>query len=140
MSKVTQFLFLLCSEQTLMLIQKMQILDMKLQSMEAQLKNEQVQRLALEAKVVKLEKDNEQLMAVRAQAGKQLQSFAELFYAETETIKLRSCNPSPHPSMKELRISRTNSLSSNGSRHSSSSRNSSNSRNSRGSRISNQSV
>lgn len=111
-----------------MLIQKMQILDMKLQSMEAQLKSEQVQRLALEAKVVKLEKDNEQLKSVRAQAGKQLQSFAEIFYSETETIKLRSTNPSPHPSTAELRRSRTDSLSSSGSRYS------------RASRISNQSV
>ena len=113
----------------MMLLQKMQILDMKLQSMEAQLKTEQVQRLALETKVVKLEKDNEQLKSVRAQAGKQLQSFAEIFYAETETIKVRSCTSSPRPSMTELRLrSRTDSLSSSGSRFS------------RGSRISNQST
>lgn len=114
------------NEQTLLLLRKMQILDMKLQSMETQLKNEQRQRLVLEAKVVKLEKDNEQLKSVRVQAGKQLQGFAEIFYAETESIKLRgSCNPSPHPSLAELRRSRTDSLSS------------SSSGNSRGSRISN---
>ena len=65
---------------------------------------EQLQRLALEAKVVKLEKDNEQLKSVQNHAGKQLQSFAEMFYAETESIKLiGSCNPSPHTSETELK-------------------------------------
>ena len=83
-----------------------------------------MQRLALEAKVVKLERDNEQLKSSRAQAGLQLQNFAERFYSETETIKIGgSCNTSPHPSIVELhRRSRTDSLSSNGSQHSRNSR------------------
>ena len=83
-----------------------------------------MQRLSLEAKVVKLEKDNEHLKATRAQAGLQLQNFAEIFYSETETIKLcGSATTSPHPSLAELRRrSRTDSLSSNSSLHSRGSR------------------
>lgn len=110
-------------EQGQLFLEKMLILEKKLQSMESQLKNEQVQRLALEAKVVKLERDNEQLKASRTRAGLQLHNFAERFYSETETIKIGgSCNTSPHPSIAELhRRSRTDSLSSNSSQHSSNS-------------------
>lgn len=93
----------------------------------------------MEAKVVKLEKDNENLKATRAKAGQQLQNFAEIFYNATETVKVTgSTNNSPHPSLGELRQlsrvraegdllscrSRTDSLSSSESSQSRNSRNS----------------
>ena len=81
---------------------------------------EQVQRLTLEAKVVKLEKENESLKLAQSKAQSQLQVFADKFYAETERISIAGSHPSsPQSSFGELRtLSRTNSVSSNVSVHS----------------------
>ena len=77
---------------------------------------EQVQRLNLEAKVVKLEEENQDLKQNREKASKQLQNFADKFYLATEDIRLDgigSLSPSPYPSLAELRtVSRRNSAAS----------------------------
>lgn len=91
---------------------------------------EQIQRLTLEAKVVKLEEDNQKLIARREMAGQQLQDFAEKFFAASDAISIKgspapSPRPSPYPSLTDLNIlmrrgSRADSVSS--SRRSSQSR------------------
>lgn len=68
---------------------------------------EQLQRLHLEAKVVKLEEENQELKQSRGLASKQLQEFADRFYAATESTKIGSLSASPHPSVSELRMSAT---------------------------------
>ena len=74
----------------------------------------------LEAKVVRLEKENELLKSAQSMAHKQLQLFADKFYAETEGISIvESHPPSPQSSLVELQmLSRTDSVSSNVSVHS----------------------
>lgn len=76
---------------------------------------EQEQRLNLEASVLKLEKENVSLKMAQSKAHKQLQDFADKFYAETEGISTTNSHPSsPQSSMAELMtLSRTNSASSN---------------------------
>lgn len=73
----------------------------------------------MEAKVVKLEEENQDLKQNRERASKQLQSFADKFYVATEDVRLnafKSSSPSPYPSLAELRtVSRRNSASSVGS-------------------------
>ena len=77
---------------------------------------EQLQRLTLEAKVIKLEEANEKLKDTRTNAHSQLKDFADKFYA----MDSGSPVPSPHPSVTELRFrSRTDSVSSSGSSRSS---------------------
>ena len=73
----------------------------------------------MEAKVIKLEEENQELKQNREKASKQLQSFADKFYVATEDIRLDgigSLSPSPYPSVTELRtVSRRNSACSSGS-------------------------
>lgn len=74
---------------------------------------EQVQRLIFEAKVVKLEEENQELKENRNKASKQLQSFADKFYLATEDITLNIIS-SQSPSPELIRtMSRRNSVSSN---------------------------
>ena len=70
---------------------------------------EQLQRLTLEAKVVKLEEDNQKLKTGRETAGQQLQDFAEKFFAVSDAISIKgspapSPRPSPYPSLADLNL------------------------------------
>lgn len=70
--------------------------------------------------MVRLEKENESLKIAQNKAHKQLQEFADKFYAETEGVSVANSHPSsPQSSMTELMtLSRTDSVSSNVSGHS----------------------
>lgn len=74
----------------------------------------------MEAKIIKLEKENESLKLAQTKAHKQLKMFADKFYADTEGISVSGSHPpSPQSSAAELlTLSRTDSASSNASMHS----------------------
>ena len=56
----------------------------------------------MEAKIVKLEKDNEKLKNRKEKAGQQLQEFSEKFFAMTDEAIKVSPVASPFPSLKNL--------------------------------------
>ncbi|KAL5473459.1 hypothetical protein EMCRGX_G027945, partial [Ephydatia muelleri] len=99
------------SEQTQLLLKKMLFLEQKLQSMETDLKTEREHRLTLEVKVTRLEEENAKLKKNKVQASQQLHEFAEKFFSYSDSIK-GSPFSSPHPSLTELRASRSSSVSS----------------------------
>ena len=117
--------FSIYSDQTQLLLQKMAVLERKLLSLETKLQlvcslfscmtvchhlcysQERTQKLQLEAKLVRLEEENEVLQQSRAKAGQQLHNFAEMFYRATDAVKAQTVSTvtpseSPHHSLIEL--------------------------------------